>query len=96
MQLEAGIDMKVVQESLGHASITITADVYSHVMVRVRRGVADKYEAYREAAKDKPRTKRRADAVSYCTGPSSNGRTADFGSVNGGSNPPGPISITKS
>ena len=24
-------------------------------------------------------------------GPSSNGRTADFGSVNGGSNPPGPI-----
>src|SRR4051812_47560396 len=25
------------------------------------------------------------------SGPSSNGRTADFGSVNGGSNPPGPI-----
>src|SRR5688572_13728866 len=29
------------------------------------------------------------------TGPSSNGRTADFGSVNGGSNPPGPIGLTK-
>ncbi len=28
------------------------------------------------------------------TGPSSNGRTADFGSVNGGSNPPGPIALT--
>src|SRR5690242_16196635 len=27
------------------------------------------------------------------TGPSSNGRTADFGSVNGGSNPPGPITV---
>ena len=30
-----------------------------------------------------------------CTGPSSNGRTADFGSVNGGSNPPGPIGVSK-
>jgi hypothetical protein len=29
--------------------------------------------------------------IRYCLGPSSNGRTADFGSVNGGSNPPGPI-----
>jgi hypothetical protein len=28
------------------------------------------------------------------TGPSSNGRTADFGSVNGGSNPPGPIAFS--
>ena len=27
------------------------------------------------------------------SGPSSNGRTADFGSVNGGSNPPGPIAL---
>jgi hypothetical protein len=29
------------------------------------------------------------------TGPSSNGRTADFGSVNGGSNPPGPIALNR-
>ena len=28
------------------------------------------------------------------TGPSSNGRTADFGSVNGGSNPPGPMALS--
>lgn len=28
------------------------------------------------------------------TGPSSNGRTSDFGSENGGSNPPGPIGVT--
>jgi integrase len=30
------------------------------------------------------------------TGPSSNGRTADFGSVNGGSNPPGPTALSVS
>jgi hypothetical protein len=40
------------------------------------------------------------DRLQACTaatiaGPSSNGRTADFGSVNGGSNPPGPIEFTK-
>lgn len=51
MQLEAGIDMKVVQENLGHASIAITADVYSHVMDRLRREAANKYEAHREAAR---------------------------------------------
>ena len=30
------------------------------------------------------------------TGPSSNGRTSDFGSENGGSNPPGPIGLSNS
>src|SRR3954447_13058768 len=32
----------------------------------------------------------RSGYLSGLLGPSSNGRTADFGSVNGGSNPPGP------
>src|SRR3954447_25719351 len=32
----------------------------------------------------------RSGYLSGPIGPSSNGRTADFGSVNGGSNPPGP------
>src|SRR6478672_9400062 len=32
----------------------------------------------------------RSGYLSGQIGPSSNGRTADFGSVNGGSNPPGP------
>ena len=32
----------------------------------------------------------------HVSGPSSNGRTADFGSVNGGSNPPGPIELSSS
>jgi integrase len=50
-QLEAGIDMKIVQENLGHASITITSDIYSHVMDRLRREAADKYEAHRDATR---------------------------------------------
>jgi len=45
------------------------------------------------ACKYKTSTGARFNAVSYCPGPSSNGRTADFGSVNGGSNPPGPTRL---
>ena len=51
IQLGAGIDMKVVQENLGHASITITADVYSQVMHRLRQEAADKFEAHRDATR---------------------------------------------
>jgi hypothetical protein len=45
------MDMKVVRQSVSHASIQITADVYSHVMDRLRRGAADRYECYRDAAR---------------------------------------------
>ena len=31
LMLEAGVHIKVVQERLGHSSIAITGDVYSHV-----------------------------------------------------------------
>jgi integrase len=31
LMLEAGVNVKVVQERLGHSSIAITGDVYSHV-----------------------------------------------------------------
>ncbi len=31
--LESGIDLKVLQELMGHSSITVTGDVYAHVMV---------------------------------------------------------------
>ena len=46
MQLEADIEIKMVQESVGHAGIRITADVYSHVTDRLRRGAANRYESY--------------------------------------------------
>jgi integrase len=39
--LEAGVPLKVVSERLGHASIAITGDVYSHVRPEVDQAAAD-------------------------------------------------------
>ena len=39
--LAAGVPLKVVSETLGHASIAITADVYAHVAPELRRDAAD-------------------------------------------------------
>ena len=36
-----GVPLKVVSEALGHSSIAITADVYSHVTPELRREAAD-------------------------------------------------------
>jgi site-specific recombinase XerD len=38
--------MKVVQEILGHASMTLTADTYSHVTPAFKRQAADALAAY--------------------------------------------------
>jgi integrase len=39
--LAAGVPLKVVSDRLGHSSIAITADTYSHVSVEVDRAAAD-------------------------------------------------------
>jgi integrase len=39
--LERGVHPKVVSEALGHSSITITMDTYSHVMPSMSQVVAD-------------------------------------------------------
>ena len=39
--LQAGTHLKVVQERLGHASIAITADTYSHVAPVLQKAAAD-------------------------------------------------------
>jgi integrase len=39
--LEAGAPLKVVSECLGHKSISITADIYSHVRPEVDQALAD-------------------------------------------------------
>ena len=39
--LAAGVPLKVVQERLGHSSITLTADTYTHVLPEVSRAAAD-------------------------------------------------------
>ena len=41
LMLAAGVPLKVVSEALGHSSIAITADVYSHVTPDLRREAAD-------------------------------------------------------
>lgn len=43
--LEAGVPLKVVQERLGHASIAITADLYSHVTQTMQRSAVEKFAA---------------------------------------------------
>lgn len=42
--LSAGVHPKVVSERLGHGSITLTMDVYSHVMPTMQQGATDSLE----------------------------------------------------
>jgi integrase len=51
MLLEADVHMKVVQELLGHASMTLTADTYSHVTPAFKRQAADALAAHLERAR---------------------------------------------
>lgn len=46
LQLEAGADMKYLQERLGHGSMKITADVYSHVSKKIEKRNAALFEQY--------------------------------------------------
>lgn len=46
LQLEAGIDMKTLQERMGHGSMQITSDVYSHVSKKMEVKAIDQYEEY--------------------------------------------------
>lgn len=45
LMLASGVPVKVVQERLGHASATITLDVYSHVLPGAGRAAADAFAA---------------------------------------------------
>lgn len=44
MLLELGEDLKVVSDRLGHSTITITADIYSHVREKLQREASRKLE----------------------------------------------------
>lgn len=46
LQLEAGADMKYLQERLGHGSMQITADVYSHISKKIEKTRMDKFEEH--------------------------------------------------
>jgi integrase len=49
LMLEAGVPLKVVQERLGHATITLTADTYSHVSASLQQRAVEEFAAYMEA-----------------------------------------------
>jgi integrase len=42
--LVAGVHPKVVQERLGHSTITMTMDVYSHVLPSMQQEAAEKID----------------------------------------------------
>jgi integrase len=41
MALRAGIHPKIVSERLGHSTVAITLDIYSHAMPSMQREAAD-------------------------------------------------------
>ena len=48
LALEAGVHPKVVQERLGHATIAITLDIYSHAIPAMQEDAAEKIAALLE------------------------------------------------
>lgn len=48
--LEAGVSLRLVSERLGHASVAITADIYSHVRPAMQDGVVEALEDLYAAA----------------------------------------------
>jgi len=48
MLLEAGASMKYIQERLGHKSMEVTSDVYSHISKRLETKTLDMYEEYKK------------------------------------------------
>lgn len=43
--LETGVNMKTIQEWLGHSRISITMDIYSHVTKKSNREAVDVFES---------------------------------------------------
>jgi integrase len=63
--LSAGVHPKVVQERLGHAQISVTLDIYSHVLPGMQREAAAKFD---ELLAVKPKqTKKRRGAKKQAT-----------------------------
>lgn len=51
MLLEAGADMKYIQERLGHGSFAITSDTYSHVSKKIEGRSIEKFDEYMDKLK---------------------------------------------
>lgn len=48
MMLEAGATMKELQDRLGHSSMQITADTYSHVTKKMKTRAIELFDSYME------------------------------------------------
>lgn len=46
LQMEAGADLKYIQERLGHGGIEITADVYAHLSKKLEEQQMGRFEEY--------------------------------------------------
>jgi integrase len=55
LAIAAGADVKVVQTMLGHASATMTLDLYGHLYADRLDEIADRMDAARTARTDKSR-----------------------------------------
>ena len=53
--LAAGVHPKIAQERLGHSSVGITLDTYSHVLPGMQDDAVTKVDAAIQAALNKPR-----------------------------------------
>ena len=42
--IAAKVDLKTVQELLGHSSIAVTAEIYAHVVPEMRQEIVDKMD----------------------------------------------------
>jgi integrase len=44
--LESSVEMKYIQEVLGHSSMQVTSDVYSHVSKKIESDAISKFEKH--------------------------------------------------
>ena len=56
LYLEQGVNPKTVAERLGHASVNITLDLYSHCLPGVQEAAAVQFDKAMELAKFTPET----------------------------------------
>lgn len=62
--LEAGEELKNVQEILGHSKISVTADIYAHVLEKTKKKALDKMEKMIKVdLTEQPAIKRRRKAA---------------------------------
>ena len=50
LMLQQGVNPKTVAERLGHSSVTITLDTYSHLLPRIQEEAVSKFDAAMDAA----------------------------------------------